>query len=155
MAVGTVRCLTAVRCTSTAVHGCAVSVCLCLPMRIGRISSQWSIQISFKSYTNFFQVYPKVSGMLLRATNHQHLPTVLATTHLNEFQYETLLLRSGIIFKHGQFNRVSYSKLDYLTTMLQQQYNMDFLATPPKFNNRNTVSTVIGRTIKVGSFKQT
>jgi hypothetical protein len=79
--------------------------------------------------------------------NHQHLPTVLATTHLNEFQYETLLLRSGILFKHGQFNRVSYNKLDYLTTTLQQQYNMDFLATPTKFNNRNTVSVVIVRAL--------
>jgi hypothetical protein len=71
-------------------------------------------------------------------------PTCLATARLNQFQYETILLSSTILYRFGNSVRFSQERLDNLKVSLEQQQNMTIHITKANLHGRKWLFICIG-----------
>jgi len=71
-------------------------------------------------------------------------PTSLATARLNQFQYETILLSSTILYRFGNSVRFSQARLDNLKVSLEQQQNMTIHITKANLHGRKWLLICIG-----------
>jgi hypothetical protein len=69
---------------------------------------------------------------------------VLASARLNQFQYETILLSSTILYKFGNSVRFSQARLDYLKVTLEQYQNMIIHITKANLYARKWLLVFIG-----------